>query len=202
MDMIKFENHCYRGKRSCSLQQAGRVLDLLNISEVRHGLCSIWENSSLWSAHLGFIDFLRQIFFFFTHWFFFCSLSLPHQFSAGNFNSFWFISSPAWHFCPGTRRCNLIVLVCECLDMTQLWKTAKGQGDAALWKSREAWMPSGKPENFNQGQAFWGLVVFVLFAKWEADDNMTMSVAVLWTHLKNSMLTWGGMGCFPLVIMR
>lgn len=139
--------------------------------------------------------------FFFYSLIFFCSASLPRQFSAGNFNSFWFISSPAWHFCPGTRQCNLIVLVCECLDMTQLWKTAKGQGDTALCKSREVWMPSGKSENFKQGQAFGGPVIFMLFAEWEAGDNMTMSVAVVWTHLKHSMLTRGGMSCFPLVIM-
>lgn len=33
----------------------------------------------------------------------FCGrLSPPHQFSAGNFNSFWFTSSLAWHFSTGT----------------------------------------------------------------------------------------------------
>ena len=86
-------------ERSYSLQQAGWELYLLSTYEVGHGPC-IWENSSLRSAHFGFIDFLRQTLFSFID---FCrSWSLPHQFSADHFNSFLshFLTSLAflpWH---------------------------------------------------------------------------------------------------------
>lgn len=94
---------------------------------------------------------------------------------------------------------------CACLWVSRydtIVESCKRSRDTALCRSGEAWMPSRKPENLNQGQAFGAPVMFMLFAKWEAGNKMNMSVAMLWTQLKNSMLNRGGMGCFPLVIMR
>lgn len=93
------------------------------------------------------------------------------------------------------------MLAWDWLVVIPLWKTAKGHRNTALCRSQEVWMPSGKPGNLNLAR-LGGPVIFLLFARWEAGDKTSMSVAVLWTQLKNSVLTCGGMRCVPLVIRR
>lgn len=174
------------------------MLDLLSMSEVRHGLC-IWENSSLWSAHFGFIDFLRQIIFFYSLMFATaCSLISFLQVISIHFDSFPHQLGISALALDDATNCAFLwvskydTIVENCKRSRGYCPVQKQRGLEGFWKARE----------FEPGPGFGGPVMFMLFAKWEVGDKMNISVAELWTQWKNSMLTRGGMGYFPLVIMR
>lgn len=103
---LKFKKHCCRGKVIFPSTSWARALFA---EHMRSGMARVYERILLYGQPiLVSLIFSGRLFFSLID---FCrSWSLPHQFSADNFNSFWVISSPAWHFSLGTRQCNKLCL--------------------------------------------------------------------------------------------
>lgn len=159
---LKFENLCCGGKdRLCSLQQADKCW--ISWAHLRSGVACVYERILLHGQPIWFHWFFLGRSFFFIHWFLLqhessssvlCRLisihfdSFPHQLGI----------SP---LAPGSAN------NCACLQVTSYGTTVencKRSRGYCLYKSREAWMPSGKPGNLSQGQA-WGPEGSVLFAE-------------------------------------
>lgn len=143
MSTVKFEMCCFRGKRSCSLQQVGQVLDLLSTSEVRHGVYmrGLFSTvSSVWLHWFSPADCFFPSLIFAAPWIFLISSlqvisihlnSFPHQCGISPLAQ----ESTTNYACPSVIRCDTTMENCK--RSRGCGPVQKRRGSDAFWKSGE-----------------------------------------------------------------